>query len=933
MPKALALKRMFVVLVVLLATGSAPSVPLALPTSTVLFEFSETDSVGRGVAFHSLEFLDGNAHTIQTITFGTPEARAQQQDGWLEGESNAQIGTFQWAGGSLKRASLRLAIPEEAQAFLLHTMSRQDGVWMNVSVDGRKLTTVRVGTLWRKGYVPLGPPAPIAVPNMDPQWTEGRFFPRFPSTHKLYVIRVRSALEDWWSAPSDLGWRINQDFDTMMALTLVGMQGVINRHGPEVYLDWEDRGKYDNAARFWITPLRETVETIELDLDGLSAFSFLYSRYSAFFRGAVLFDPKIPDTINLATTLAGLEDRLILAPEQTTLPGIPQLSSTVDLVALAAQNGWDNTNRGRAAQYQWMYTNLWPRLEKRVIGLVSPGPPVGGPVSEGKSFPLALASRDYIVALKLPALYLSPSASPMKELFKTFLQGTDPPVPIYGFYANEEIPTVELASRHGSPVSVIANPNVPLSAANLSVFSGIPEPARRYLSNINRDRLVAALGDRPIMTLWSSDGDSLEVLYNRGFWGGTVYSWDTAKVRRFGWTINPTLAELAPTMWNHYIDTQAPANLVNALSGAGYAYPSLMDPLQLQKYLDYSARYLQDAGLRVLHFDNHFGPMQMMTHQAAAHYYQSLHPTGLLGIFTGNSGWPWGFGFYYPAVPMPIVYPSYVLDDSNAQGILDDLLARKPGEFFVDPAAPQMSQPDRRTYDWKHGRVVPDPGADRSQALLFSRQSVSGCCLEVWGPFSFLAPGDYTVAYRLKVTDNTSGTPFTRLFVQGQQEDVERTFSEQNIAPSNFVVAGQYQDFALRFTLDRFATNVEFKINYFGAPEKNPAADLSVDYVRAKRQGELNLPLIAGVFVIPAPGDLEQRLRIAEDFERRGGLVLTPDELMAALSPEYMMAWASPILGADHPALVEAQSLLNQGRYFESLSVVRKTLRNAFEPK
>jgi hypothetical protein len=91
----------------------------------------------------------------------------------------------------------------------------------------------------------------------------------------------------------------------------------------------------------------------------------------------VVYDPEVPDTINLATMLAGLENRVILAPDQRGQPGIPSFADVTDLRALAAAEGWDTSEEGKTRLCQWVYDNLWLRLEKRLIGVVSPGPPAG----------------------------------------------------------------------------------------------------------------------------------------------------------------------------------------------------------------------------------------------------------------------------------------------------------------------------------------------------------------------------------------------------------------------------------------------------------------------------------------------------------------------------------------------------------------------------
>ena len=146
----------------------------------------------------------------------------------------------------------------------------------------------------------------------------------------------------------------------MMAFTLVGMQGVINRSNPGVYLVWEQPEIYNGSPRYYLEQINEGADVVELDLDGLSAIHFLYQHYAPLFQGTVVYDPAVPDTLNLATMIAGLENRLILAPQQLGLSGIPDMESVTDLRPLAEQEDWDATAEGAARLYQWAvsYTHL-----------------------------------------------------------------------------------------------------------------------------------------------------------------------------------------------------------------------------------------------------------------------------------------------------------------------------------------------------------------------------------------------------------------------------------------------------------------------------------------------------------------------------------------------------------------------------------------------
>jgi hypothetical protein len=86
------------------------------------------------------------------------------------------------------------------------------------------------------------------------------------------------------------------------------------------------------------------------------------------------------------------------------------------------------------------------------------------------------------------------------------------------------------------------------------------------------------------------------------------------------------------------------------------------------------------------------------------------------------------------------------------------------------------------------------------------------------------------------------------------------------------------------------------------------------------------LPIFIGLVGPTNPLNKDLRL-VTEEFTRRGGLLLTPDELMAALNPEYLIGWATSMLGSDHPGLRQGQIYLDQGQYYQSLVTVREVLR------
>ena len=795
------------------------------------------------------------------------------------------------------------------------------------------------------------PITPRPALTTEPIWSEGYYFPRFPQPQQIYVISVETGLEFWWDNPNQPNWRVNQSDNVMAALTLVSMQGIINRSDPAVYLDWQDSGKLRNAAHFWLTPIANYVDEVPLDVEGSSAVEFLWQHFSPRFKGAVIYDPDVPDTINLATMLAGLEDRLMLAPDQLNLPVIqsiltalerncspdsnplnlptlPEYQCTTDLRLLAQQKGWsepsdnwDTLQENRYHIYQWVYDNLWPRLEKRAIGMISPGAPSSRWLAGTQTYydPLGLAWRDYLIALRLPAIWLSTTNEPESTLLAKFLDDAPSPMPLLSFYDGTEVESVALASRHGDWIPVISNSNTPISTGNLTVLSAIDVPVQPFHPQLDIDHLFAALGNQPLVTVWSSDGDALQFQMDRGFHydGAESFGWENLRDNAFGWTINPTLADLSPLVWNYYVETAGKTSFVSGLSGAGYMYPALMSDSQLNEYLDYTARYMDLTGIRTFSVDERSGAFD---DRLGTLYYQRLKPAGYLGTFaTGSAGPESSETYSYPGVPAPVVRSAYTLAYGSGNQILQNLFGGEAGSVFVD-------FPNSNSNFFSEGNIISDSSAKGSQAVRFSRPDLSNCCMVIAGPRMTLAPGTYTATYRLKVAENQSSLPFAHLMLL-QQVGAGRNLVDRTIAPSDFTQNEEWQDFSISVTLDEFVTDVQLWLDYMGGTPGYADTDLYADTITLSRAGGSALPVVAPIFM-GAAGNLNEDLRlVTEEFERRGGVLLTPDELMATLNPEYMIGWAAHMLGSDDPALVEAQRLLDDGQFLQSLYAVREALR------
>jgi hypothetical protein len=912
---------------------------------TVALHFAPTASGEMAsIAIQRLSAIDAGANELAAFGLGAAAPGAIELDGWSDPTTGSDGGRYRFADGN---ADLRFEAPPGTEGLLLEARTNRPQSWQQISFNGRPIT-VRLTNGWRQLYLPLGAAAARGPGDQQPAWSNDAYFPAFPPTERLIAIRMRTALENWWGAPTEADWRIRDSYDTMMALTLVGMQGIINRTSPEVYLDWEDAGNLGNSARFWLDPLEQEVTVTRLDLEPTSALTFLWRRYGPHFKGAVVYDPDVPNTINLATMLAGLEDRLMLAPEQLELEAVkdalaelpadtpnrydlPTLAGqpgVIDLRPLVASQGWalagDSTadiaarSPVKTAMYQWAFDHLWPDLEHRMIGIMAPGPPnIETPGGEPLYAPLGLATRDYLVALRLPVLWLSPERTVEAELFNRYLEAAPSPIPVLSFY--NEVPTIQTVSRHGDWVAVLPNTNVPLAAGNLTVMGAIRPPVVKYQPHLDEERILSTLGPAPVVTIYNSDGDALHVQLDRGFHSGVGFTWEGVRDLAFGWTINPTLADLAPIAWNYYMNSADGASFVSSISGAGYAFPGLMNHDQLQAYVDQSAIAFDRTGLQSLWV--HEGGGEYSPAMART-YYQALASNGFLGVFATYLGGSRGeIKLGYPGVPAPVVRPDFILAPGNGQAIMDQLLAGEPGDTFFE-----LSDLNNHV-----GEVIDDADAQGGQAVLFSRENLPPCCMVAAGPAITLVPDDYTVTYRLKVPSNVTSAEFAQIQVI-RQDGGGHVFARQPLAPSDFTQPDQYQEFSLAFTLDEPQDNVEVWIDYFGGQGGAPNVPLVADTIVVSPESDPALPRFVSIFIgLVGPVDpLNEDLRIlTQDFAEAGGIVLQPDEFLAALNPEYMLELAERRLGTDDPSLTGARLALEQGRFFDSLLQVRGALRAA----
>ncbi len=342
-------------------------------------------------------------------------------------------------------------------------------------------------------------------------------------------------------------------------LMLTCLQGLVNRVTPQLYLSLD---LFDKLWLDWLAERGDVDKTTHLPAEEI------FERFARFARGLVIVDPQIQASINVATMLAGIDERLVVTPAflaamQAQIP--PELmEDVIDLRSFHWQADLD--------AYRWVYDRCWSKLSKKMCAVLSPS---------------VLALRDYIVAFKLPIFWLTEFFTEEEGLLvKEHLMKLPPNIPCLGWPSypigkdpgvGEEMGVV-IVNQSAKFMICSAFERVSRSTSNLSVHSGtsavleqqspLPapplDPEKIYLAFIRTD------GDSP--DFYRENYRSL---------------WEDPDRGRFPitWQQSPLLIELMPDILDWYYRHATPNDrFINSVTGLGYVHE-----------VDYAAFYQEES--------------------------------------------------------------------------------------------------------------------------------------------------------------------------------------------------------------------------------------------------------------------------------------------------------------------------------------------------
>jgi len=295
-------------------------------------------------------------------------------------------------------------------------------------------------------------------------WSASRLVPAFQEPEQLTIYDLRGA-----------------SMEVLQSATT--MAGLINRPQPQVYLIFNDDDD------FWLKEIPGSITRETTPTSGNDVLEGMLITFREYAKGMVIYDPNFKDSINIATTIAGQNDCIIVSPAQAQdLAGAHNLPVHTDL----RNQHWDN----RSQAYDWARQNLLNGASSHAVAGLDPTS------TDGRMAGL----RSFLVANRIFVYWLdsrNSEQSLMEQIYKAF-----PPLAVHLGWFIDESSGVKLTSNVAMPVLATD------FFSNLEVWTSIP--ATTSMAQPKRDvPAVTVDASKIYLSFTISDGDNLQYIQHR----------------------------------------------------------------------------------------------------------------------------------------------------------------------------------------------------------------------------------------------------------------------------------------------------------------------------------------------------------------------------------------------------------------------------------
>jgi MYXO-CTERM domain-containing protein len=372
------------------------------------------------------------------------------------------------------------------------------------------------------------------------------------------------------------------------------LKGIVNAKQPRIFSYEGDA--FAEGPYTWL-------KSLGLQYTEISDNWSLIAKYQSEIAGILVYDNSQPDTINLATTLAGSKKALLAAP------------SLVARLTAAPYNfpillDFRGKFTDKLSVYQSLLNDYWPSLPHRLAFGLNP-------------IAVRASVREYATAVGAAAVWLDPTVASEQPLLDQLLSSMDPGSVWMGWWPSEGTGVTE-ASKYG--VATVASDY----STNLTLHSGMPRTIR-----VPAIPAKPSLQNKIFVGFILSDGDNLQYVEHleRKLWNDA----GRGKVP-MGWTMSPAMVDAMPGALAYYWSTATPNDtILSGPSGYGYTYPNLWaNAAQLDQFVTRTEQYNEQAGFRMITVWN------TITGGINANVGDSYakNATSLLGVTAQNTGGP-----------------------------------------------------------------------------------------------------------------------------------------------------------------------------------------------------------------------------------------------------------------------------------------------------
>lgn len=405
----------------------------------------------------------------------------------------------------------------------------------------------------------------------------------------------------------------SQSYDEAMAVAC--LQGIINRKSPELYV----LSRKNTRPQYWLDILSKEGRWLEgRELRPLPDVGALVQLAGKRLKGAVIWDPAVPASINVATTVAGVEDGVVLSPEFAErylkswhLPILVDLRSRFSGAETGSKKNdayrWairEYLAKGRCSSHLlclfedsfttrargdigYVLTRDWAVKNRSFVFDLSPWGD-----ERPQDDPDQLLGLDLETYKLLLAETLRHSAGKeMTELTGFFAFSKYANMPDHKS-AHEPVPTEWESVWVMSPYNCYQN-TISSDCFNQSLHSQAP---RRRLKQHRVEKSVR-LENKAYLCILMADYDSATPLYE--FLSTHWHNPDRGKIP-FAWGINPNLLETYPDLIAYFYSTATAADTFTAdASAAGYMNPNRIRKEYLPLFTRHNRRFFQEADMNI----------------------------------------------------------------------------------------------------------------------------------------------------------------------------------------------------------------------------------------------------------------------------------------------------------------------------------------------